>query len=220
VSAVLPYDLAKTVVGAVRILWAPITQTLPTKVQDVHAMTSTYAAAGTWKDFGAQKSVPQYNRDINVQGNQIQQETGDVFEEVTEVKRSFRVPVAEITPETLQIIENAPSVDTIAAASGAGSQKGLAVGSFTDLNQYRIYFVGRRKAPYGAVTEPGGLKRGPFVGYVGYRASLSADAVNIDFEKGNLAEAVVTFDFFPEPGQPSGQEYGKWLFEDAPQTIT
>lgn len=218
-AALKPYNINNLVVGAPRVLYAPTSQAVPTDISQIIAMTSPYAPQGAWLDFGAAKSSSSYSRDIESEGLEIQQETGAVIEEVTQVDRVLSTSIAELTPESQKIIENAPAIETVAAAAGRSAQKRLKIGSFTDLTQYRIALIGTRKIQSGTVTEPGGATRGRLICVTLYRTQVAADSVEEEFEKGELVEAPVDFVSFPEAGQASGQEYGTWLYEDA-GTIT
>lgn len=215
-----PYDINHLLGGAVRVLYTPIATAIPVKPKDVFDQVSPYAADADFKDFGATKDAFEYQRNLTVQGFAIQQETGDVLEEVTNVVRSVKVSVAEITPETLQIIENAPSIGDIAAVAGSSEYKKVAYGGITDLDLYRVAFVSRRSKASGVVIEPTSLlKRGRFFAGVAYRCSIAAENVQLQQAKGALSAASITFTMFPEPGQAEGQEFGIW-FDEVAGTIT
>jgi hypothetical protein len=218
-SNLQPYDITKLVEGAVRVLYAPTTQAIPTDITGVHAMVSPYTKAGSWVDFGAAKSAANYNRGITKSGLDIQQETSEILTSVSDISRTAQFSIAEIAEDNIKIIEQAPAINTIAAAAGRGAQKSVPAGGFTELTRYRIALVGVRHKDSGLVTEPGGATRGRLVACVLYRAELTGDNVQVSQEKGNLWEAQVTFEAFPEPGQPSGQDYMAWFFEQA-GTIT
>ncbi len=211
-----PYSLDALAGGAVRVLYAPITEPVPDGLDDIFLQIDPYTPAGTWLDFGATAGAFQYDRNLTVSGFKIEQETTDLLEEPTDLVRQIHIDIAEIRPETLQIIENAPSITTVVAATGVSAAKTVGVGTITDLTAYRVCFVAQRKQQ-GIVTETGtgSPTRGRFLAYVAYRAVLTTDNAQMSFSKGNLASAPLTLKLFPEPGQPSGQDWGRWVDEQA-----
>ena len=131
VTGAFPYDIDHLLGGRARVLFAPTTEPLPGDISDLVDMTSPYAVNGSWEDLGATRDAASYSRSIGTEGYEIQQATGLVLEEITEVSRQLQVSIAEIKPEHLQIIEEAASVGTIAAAAGVSAQKSVEFGSFT-----------------------------------------------------------------------------------------
>lgn len=218
----LPYDLENLVGGPLRALYAPIETALPAKPVDVFAQTAAdeYEPAGaglTWKDFGATSgSAPQVSRNFEIAGAKVHQSRAEVLKRVTAVTRQVQIPFAELSPEILQIVENAPAVATIAAAANSGAAKKVAFGNVTDLTPFRLALFAELLQDQGVVTEPGGVKRGRWFGYVAYKARLSADNVQLQFEdNGTLAVAQCTFELEPDPTATEGQEHGFWVIEDA-----
>lgn len=215
-----PYTLANLVVGPIRILVAKVSlvATAPTKIQDVVGMVDPYTAVSNWYDFGASVNPANYSRGFTENELRIQQDKATVDSDVTDVARSFRFNVAEFTTAGLQILEQAPSVDSIAAGSGTGAQSGLEFGTFNELDHYRVAFVGRRRMKAGSVVEPGGATRGRMIGVLLYDATLTGDSQDTEFGQGNLANTDVTFKAYPDQTTRPGK-HGKWLFEAA-GTIT
>lgn len=215
-----PYDIDNLLGGAVRILYgdpagAPAVA-VPAGLDDVFALNGgPYAAATGWKDIGATSDSFTYTRGFDTSGWEIQQTAGNVVESITEITRTIEISIAEFRPELLQMIENANAVTTIAAAAGISAQKKVSFGSFTGTKRYRFAFVSQRDRASGIVTETGGATRGRFVMGVAYLASISADDVSIEQNKGDLTAAGVTFTLFPDTSQPIGEEHGAWFLEDA-----
>lgn len=210
-----PYNLNNLIGGQVRVLYAPISAALPAKPGDIFGQVSPYNPVSPWRDFGGGKDAFNYEREFDVEGWEIQQATGNVIEEPSEITRTVTLSIAELTPEAIQIIEEAPAIETIAASANNSSYKKVSFGLFEELTQYRIAFVARRKKASGLVTEPGGVERGRyFVGH-GYRCQLAADGSELEFEKGELTAAEVAFTFFPEPGRAEGVEHGDFFEEQA-----
>lgn len=218
----LPYNLANLIVGAIRVLWAPVTVAVPTSIADVVFMTAggAYAAKTDWNDFGATSDSSAYTRGMEAEGVEIQQETGEIMKEVTEINRAFSVTMAEIYEDNVQIIENAEAIEDVAAATLEGAQKSVGLGTSPDLTEYRMAFLSFRKKQAGIVLEgAGGLARGRMNMLILNRVALTADDVEIEGEKGNLTDAEVGFEGYPEPGEDDDVAYGRWLFEQA-GTIT
>jgi hypothetical protein len=212
-----PYDINNLLGGRVRVLFAPLATAVPLNIDDVIEVNSTgYAAQTGWTDLGAAKDSFSYSRGFDTSGWEIQQTTGNVVEEITDLTRTITVSLAEIKPEHLQLIENAPAVETVAAASGRSAQKRVKFGAFTSITRYRFAFLSQRSTASGIVTHSDTTTtRGRFVMGTAYEAQISADEVEFEQAKGELSAASVTFTLFPASGQPTGQEWGSWLLEDA-----
>ena len=212
-----PYDVTNLLSGAVSILYAEQTTAIPTDISDVISMTSPYASATGWTYLGATKEEFSYSRGFETEGLEIQQVAGAISEEVTDISRSITVSMAEFNPFGFQLMENAPSVATIAAAAGQSAQKKIAFGSFTSVKAYRFAFISRRPKAAGEVTEPGGAKRGRFVMGVAFNAQLQADEIEMAQGKGELTAVELAFSLLPEAtvAQPEGQDVGAWFLEDS-----
>lgn len=222
VSGPLPYDLDNLLGGAARVLVSDDAVTLPAipdNISDVIDCKSPYAAKTGWKDVGATTEGTSYSREMESEGYEIEQATGAVFEEITDVSRQLAVVMGEITPEHVKIFEEAPSITTVAAATGSAAQKSVAFGSIQSLTSRRVAFIGMRNKKSGLVTEPTpptpAVTRGRFVMLTLYSVTIAAESEEVEVAKGALAGLSVTFVAFPEGGQPYGQEYGRWLLEDA-----
>lgn len=214
----LPYSLEDLFAGAVRCVFAPITATLPDNLIDVHALSQPYALTADWDDIGATTGPAVYGRNLSTSGFNIQNESSAVLEVPNETVRTIQVPVGEIRPDILGMIEESGSVDATTAIAGAGVQDRVAVGSINDLTQYRIGFIGRRQKSQGEVTEPApsGKVRGRFLAFFGYRGQLEAENVQMNFDRTALASATITFKLFPDPTiTAEGEEHGIWLSERA-----
>lgn len=219
--SMFPYDINELADGPVRCMFAPITADLPAKLADIHDQVDPYEPVGTdetdtWIDFGATAGPFQTSRNLTTAAYRIQQSRAAVRERVTEVVRTVVVNVAELRPEIVKMLEEAPAVTDHVSAAGSGAHSKVAFGNIEDLTQYRMAFIARRGKDQGIVTEPTtSKKRGRHFAFVAYRAQISADNLQWSFAEGDLASANVTFRLFPEAGQPENQEHGLWLFEDA-----
>jgi hypothetical protein len=223
VTGTLPYDLDHLLGGAARVLVSDDEASLPAvpdSIVDVIDMESPYTPKTGWVDVGATTEGSTYSKDMDSDGYEIQQVSGFVFEEITEITRTVEITMGEIRPELVRIVENSGAAATVAAAAGASAQKSLAFGSFSQLDLRRVALVGQRNKKSGLVTESDATtERGRFVMVVLYSVALAAEASEFTIEKGELAALPVTLTAFPESGQSQGEEYGLWLFEDA-GTIT
>lgn len=223
ITGAFPYDIDNLLGGAVRVLYAPTSVSIPTQIGDVIKMVGPdYAPETGWIDLLATKEAFSYSRGFDVEGWEIQQTSGNVIEEITDISRSVNVSVANFTTAILKILEGDTGTITAVAAvpgatnTGTSAQSRLTFGSFASLTQYRIAFIARRSKSSGLVTETGNSSatRGRFVMGVGYRAQLSADEIEMEQAKGELTAANTGFTFFPESGQAQGVEYGCWVTED------
>lgn len=215
------YNKANLLGGAVRIGYAPIDEPIPTDISDIFEMEAPYALQGTWETLGGTRDGLGYGRSIAAEGQTIQQETGNVYEEITEVARAVDLSLAEITPSGVSLLEHGDDsvVDTIAAAAGKSAQHAVPFGSIEQLTPYRVFFAARRARGIGAdVTESDGTVRGALVAWVGYECRVAAGDSAVEFAKGNLSALPITMALYPISGAAEGEEHGTWLFED-PGTI-
>lgn len=218
-----PYDINNLLAGAVRILYAPTSVAIPGNIADVVDMESPYSAQTGWIDLGATKDSFTYTRGFDTEGLEIQQVAGNVLEEITDITRTLEVSMAELNPTTLAIMEGADPADvsTIAAATGKSQQKRIKYGSFSSLERYRFAFIARRSKQSGVVTESDATTtRGRFVMGVANQAQLSADDADLEFDKGNLTAAGVTWTMFPDSTVVLSEEaWGAW-YDEQSGTIT
>jgi len=220
-GAPFPYDIDNLLGGAVRILYGKVTGTgaasVPVNMADVFDLVSPYAAKTNWTDLGATKESFSYSRSFDTSGYEIQQVSGNVIEEITDISRSVEISFADFRPEHLRMMENAPNIASVVAAANKSAQKKIAFGTFSSPEQYRFAFVAQRPKQAGIVTEPGapGKERGRFFMGVIYAGQVSADELTFEQAKGELTAAGVTFTAFPVSGQPTGEEFGAWYDEQA-----
>jgi len=210
------YSLTQLLSGACRVLFAPDTVTKPANISDLIGMVSPYTLDTDFDDIGATTGPASYSRSIESEGLSVEQVKGNVVEDVTDVTRSFTLPVGAITPENLQVLENAGTIGTISAAANKSAQHKVEVGSFDELTKYRVAFIGLRPKGAGTVTEPGGATRGRMLAFVAYYASISADESSLSIGKGQLASMDMSFTLFPDPAvSDQTKAQGIWLSEDA-----
>lgn len=214
-----PININKLLAGACRVLRAPTTVAVPTDLSSIIALTGAAGPAAGWIDIGATGDSSSYERELESEDYEVEQRSGVVLSEITGTQRTFTTTFSEITPEHLQIVEEAPVVATVAAGVNKSSQKVVRGGSVDDLSRHRISFIARRKKSQALVTEPGGATRGAYVAGVLYNTSLTADSVEIEMAKGSLAGLEVSFQAFPDPVAPAGGDVVMWI-EEQPGTIS
>jgi hypothetical protein len=191
--------LANLLTGPARWLYAPTTVAVPTKLDDIVALTSPYAPKTGWIDGGATTDTPTYGRDMDSSDLSIQNRTTPVLKRITGTSRTLQVTVGEITAALMQIIENAPAPTTIAvgaAASGTPAQTRLDLGSISTLVRFRHALIAERDPGLGSSAEGGA--RGQLVAAVLYSAAVTADASDMDFPNDDLVGRQVTFQAYPD----------------------
>lgn len=219
VKGVFPYDLDNLLGGRVRVLISKITSepvTVPTKIGDIIKLESTYDAQTKWTDIGAARDAASYSRAFESEGWEIQQVNSAVLEDITSTARSVSLSIAEIRPELLEILEQSPGAETIAKGAGVSAQKAIPFGNINDLTRYRVAFIAQRKKKSGIVTEKtGSRERGRFVAITINEATISADETGIEFDNGAMSHVPLTFTAFPAAGEEEGEEFGRWIIEEA-----
>lgn len=213
-----PYDIFGVgVVGAARGLIVPYDdEDAPEGIHDVIGMEYPYAPVGNWINTGVSVSAKGYTRGMEAEGIAVQEESGNLFEDITETSRTVSVPFAEVKPAFEEIIENGTQLADIPAATGVSEQEVVALQSISTLRQYRVAFIGVRRMESGSVLEGDGRERGRFVMRVLNLCTLAADDVEEEMEKGSLAERVVAFSAFPDSEvDPDDGDWGRVLMEKA-----
>lgn len=217
-DSIRPYDIFGVgVVGAARgMIVGYGDEAAPVGIHSVIGMEYPYAPVGNWINTGASVSAKGYSRGMESEGIAIQEETGNLFEDITETNRTITVPFAETKPAFEEIIENATHINDIEAAAGRSEQEVVALQSISQLRQYRVAFIGVRRMESGVVVESDGRERGRFVMRVLNLCTLAADDVDEEMEKGSLAERAVAFTAFPDSEVDAADgDWGRVLFERA-----
>lgn len=208
------YELKNLLKGPCSWLYAPAGTAVANLASLFEPDGEPYAPKAPFKFFGATTSGSAYSRQFSTTGYQIEQATGNVDEDVTDVVRTVQGQFGEVTPELLQMMEQAQNIDTVAKAKGRSAEKQIRVGSVESLEEYVVAIVGRRLKGKGAdVTESGGTKRGAFVAAVLLAAKITGDQASLNLAKGNLASAPLTFQAYPDDSQETGEEHGLWIDE-------
>lgn len=217
-TGILPYDAATLLKGPTPFIYGLASDVaVPTDLADILDPDDPAHPLETgWFHGGATIGGGQYGRQFATQGYQIDQADGDVDQDVSATNRSFNITMGALTPEIIQILEQAPAIDTVAKAKGRVAEKQIKVGTVETFETYRIVFLARRLKGKGAdVTMSGGKVRGAFGYHCMYEAKISGDQAAIQLGKGQLATAPLGFLAFPDSAQDPGEEHGYWGFEQA-----
>lgn len=219
-SDFFPFSLNDIAAGPARVMYAPTTVAVPVKLSDIFDNESPYTPTTGWLDFGATSGPTQISRNITSDGFNIQQSTSTILEEITDTSRTVTIPVAELTAEVQEILEESSGIVSVAATAGTNiAQRKTPFGSIFDLSTYRIAVVYRFKKSQGTVVEAG-TTRGRAAAWVGYRATLTADNTQISIGEGELVGGTLTFKLDADPTVTAeGSEQGFWIYETAGGTI-
>lgn len=215
------FDITKLGTGPARMIYAPTSVAIPAKAQDFVELINkegVYKLAEKYKDFGSapEGDSASYSRGFETESLGIEQSSGAIFTDITDVNRSFSLNIAEIDPENIRIIEGTTNAnEAIAAGKNTSKQVAVSIGSVTEFDQFRVVLIGLRKKQSGIVKEPDGTERGRLIAVCLYRCQITADDSEIEVSKGNLLNAPIQFEAFPEPGQPPKKAFGRWFFEEA-----
>lgn len=206
--------LANLLPGPARVLYAPTTVAVPTKLDDIIAMATPYAPKTGWVDAGGTADSASYERDMDSEEYEIEQKSTAVLSRVTSVERTLTVPFTEITPELMKVIEEGAAAVTIAAgaaSSGTPAQTRQPFGSISSVTRYRWALIAERPKEYASAE--GGL-RGKLAAVVLYSAAIAADGSELEVGRGDLTARECTFTAYPEATiTAEGSEHGCFLFE-------
>lgn len=219
VKGKFPYDLDNLLGGRVRVLISKIDSApvaIPTKIDSIIKLESTYDAQTKWVDVGAARDAASYSRGFSSEGWEVQQVNSAVLEDITGTARSVSLSIGEVRQDLLEMIEQSPGAETIAKAPGISAQKAIPFGNINDLSRWRVAFIAQRKMKSGIVTEKTGKReRGKFVAITLNEATISADETGIEFDKGAMSHIPLTFTAYPAAGEEEGEEFGRWILEEA-----
>jgi hypothetical protein len=182
--------------------YAPLTVTVPAKLDDIIALATPYAPKTGWISGGM---VTRDAMSVAMSMTATDFMTGHsnlpVGRRVTDTSRLATVDLQELTPALTQLIENTPTPTTVAAGiagSGTSAQTIIPVGSIQTLTRYRCAFVGERDPALTGVTGEGGA-RGLLFAYILYQASVSGKESTFSMDPDTLSSRAVELEAFPEP---------------------
>ena len=214
------YTKADAISGPARVLYAPTSVALPTKIDDIINLVAdidgNYDPKVGWIDFGLAADASSYSRAFETEGQEYEQPLGALFEKITQITREMTVNIAAFNPAALSIIEEAPASTAVAAAVNRSAQTRVDFGSFDSQTKYRIAMIQQRDKDAVLVTEgAGGPTRGGVIAHVLYAAAVTSDEVSFDISKGDPTAADVTFTASSDDAAVQGKDYGFHIFESA-----
>lgn len=205
--------------GACAVAYTPVATAAPTNIGDIISMVGDPDIDTDWDLFGATKGGASYSMDVKSEELTVDQRTGAIFEDITEIARGLKVDIAEISPEHWKIVEQAAAIDAILAGANTSAQRGVKSGSFTEFDRYRVAFIAQRRKSQGLITEPGGATRGRYVVFGFYSASLAAVSSETKLDQGALATRTVEFKGFPDTALAAGADT-MFFFDETAGTIS
>src|SRR4051812_43199221 len=130
----MPYDAAGALAGPARVLYAKLSDVVEppddlwTIVPAVADVNGEYIAKTGWKDFGLAADAPTYTHSKDTEGLEYQQPKGNLFEQISDISRTFTAQVGQIDPDNMQIIENTSRVEALASAAGKSAGTKISFG--------------------------------------------------------------------------------------------
>ena len=221
----MPYDAGGALTGPARVIYGlQGTSLTPTSdlwdvIPAVANAQGEYPVKTGFRDFGLAADAPSYSHDKETEGIEYEQPSSDLFEQISNITRSFTAQIAQIDPTNMEIVENTQAGQA-AVAAAANESAGIKVGfgMYDVLLSRAIILVSYRPSGAGEVVEPSGLRRPPAVALMLPSCRLAAEESEFEFAKGEPVNAEIGFTVFPASGFPAGQEHGFWFFEN-PGTI-
>lgn len=217
-----PFDINKIAQGPARVMYAPTTVAVPTKLSNLFLQKAPYTAATGWLDAGATTGPTVIGRSFATGGLNIQQTTSTILDEITDVSRTVTIPIGQLDSSLLAIMEQSGGVTTVASGTGVDlGQTKVPFGSIIDLGTYRVAVVWRFKKSQGIVVEPTTLlERGRIAAWVGYTAKLTADNVQVSIGENEIVGGSLAFKLEDESTVTAeGTEQGFWIYETAAGTL-
>lgn len=224
-----PYDSTGALSGPARVLYADpaVITTTPGDIWDiVPAIANSsgeYPPVTGWNDFGLSAAAPEYTHSKTAAGLTYQQPHGTLFEQISDITRTFTAQIGQIDQDNLQIVENTNlGVTAIAASTGQSALKKVKIGLYSAFKSVRIAMISFRPSGSTVVVEPSPSpigSRPAAVALVLPLVVLTAEDSTFAFDAGNPVNAAIKFTVLPDQTQGAGAEHGYWIFE-TPGTIT
>lgn len=221
----LPYDSSGALTGPARVLYGDVgvLMTPTTDLWDIVPAVANaqgeYPAMTGYNDFGLAADAPSYSHDKETEGIEYEQPSSELFEQISNITRSFTAQIAQIDPDNMEIVENTQAgQDAVAAGANQSAGTKVSFGLYDTFATRAIILVTYRPSGAGLVTEPGGRTRPPAVALLLPACRLAAEESEFEFSKGEPVNAEIGFTAFPASGFPAGEEHGFWFFE-TPGTI-
>jgi len=217
----MPFDASGALAGPARTVFADPADVATSPVDLWEIITPIADAEGEypvltgWKDFGLAADAPTYTHAKETEGLEYQQSRGVLFEQISNIARSFTAQIAQIDPDNMVIVENAQAVETIAASAGKSALKKVPFGIYEEFKTLRIALISYRPSGTPLVTEPApsARTRPAAVALVLPLCVLAAEDSEFEFDAGNPVNAPITFTVLRDDTQTAGEEHGYWVFE-------
>lgn len=216
-----PYDAAGALAGPARVVYARPEDVLTAPVDlwdvvpPVGDAQGEYPAKTGWKDFGLSVDAPSYTHSKDSEGLDYQQPKGVLFEQISDITRTFTAQIGQIDPENMVIVENTQAIIPIAASTGESAMDKVPFGLYSEFKNVRIVMITYRPSGTPTVTEPApsNIIRPAAVGLVLPLCVLSAEDSEFEFDAGAPVNAAITFTAIPDQSLGAGKEHGYWIFE-------
>lgn len=221
-SDFFPYNINDIAQGPARVVFAPTSVAVPTKLSSVFLQKAPYTLATNWFDAGATTGPTVIGRSFATSGLSIEQDSTTILDEISDVSRTVTIPIGELTSDMLDIMEQSGGVTTVASSTGVDlGQTKVPFGTIVDLGTYRVAVIYRFRKSQGIVIEPTTLlERGRNAMYVGYVAKLTADNVQMSIGKNQIVGGSLAFKLESDPTVTAeGTEQGFWVYETAAGTL-
>jgi len=167
-------DTTKLVRGAARIMYAPIAETKPLEIADV-IDTTTYAAQGTWKDFGSTREGIQITINNTETAFDVDQVQGDIGTAPDSWECFVATNLAEVTLENLVIAWEGASITTDTVPTPDERETGFAGATAYIERRLAVLF----QKPTSLIT-----------GYFFHRAVRAPQEGTLNFQKGGDAQTI------------------------------
>lgn len=195
-----------------------------TRVDQIINVTNalSYAAKTNVLDIGSAREGQgsNYSRNIEASEWRVEQVTDALYEDITQIPRSITVQIAEMTAEKLRLLENAPAVTAVSAASGYSAATRVDFGSIEQLDRWRVAMIGQFRKGIGRdVVEPDGFVRGAFYAVVLHSATISPSEASLELQKGQLANVPLTFRAFADASIADTTKAVGWHYLESAGTI-
>ena len=218
INPLSPYDPGDSFTGTAAVVFAKLADvaTAVTKPSDILSPDfgdKTIPTLKTgWRFAGLLADSPEYDHDRDA--DTLGYEQGDLFPQVTNVARSFTIPLGSMNAQNIAMLEAQDTSSTVAAVNGASAYDRVALGIYTSLPLYRVAIIGYSGDPSSKVTASDGSTRPRMIMWVGQRGQLSADSQKTKVASGDPIGPELALDLQPEPSRP-GAEHGEVFVEKA-----